>query len=200
MDKEEDILQYVKSKTIWHILIIFVILNRMNKKIISVIAAIIMLGALYVLSNNTKTKTKTPLSTPQQEATTTIQTETAKSTTSTSTSISHEWHFSAHEDPDGMNRTDVSLTVNNENHILGTYDGACFLVAPDKTGITGEFADPNEIDRAQCYFAGGGNEIGLFKEGDTILVKVGELSEGSMEDAPFRGNFKTVFEFNTGIL
>ncbi len=96
-------------------------------------------------------------------------------------------------DAQGLPRTTVGIKVNNGvSQVVGTYLGSCHELAAGEVGVLSEKADANEISRVQCWFAGSGDEIGLFKGDDKTLVKVGELGEGTADEPAFRGNFKTV--------
>ncbi len=83
-------------------------------------------------------------------------------------------------------QTAVTLHVGAKAYDLGTYTGNCF----DMKGSSWKLSE-NEVAGAVCWWAGGGHEIGVFKENGKLVVKVGELDEGSEEIPGFRGNFKT---------
>lgn len=107
----------------------------------------------------------------------------------------YAWNIAETEqDESGISRTTVSIVVNGRSQEIGTYTGSCYQVAVGEAGVLGEQADENELSRVQCWFAGGGDEIGLFNENKKMVVKVGELSEGSEEEPAFRGNFQTVWQ------
>ena len=107
--------------------------------------------------------------------------------------LTYSWQLApAANDASGNPQTDVSLDVNGKVRKIGTYTGTCNVLQMNEKGMGGERADVGEITRVQCYFAGGGNEIGVFAENEETFVKVGDLSEGDAETAPTRGNFKTV--------
>lgn len=100
-----------------------------------------------------------------------------------------EWTFeSKGEDANGTPSTAVTLWRGDSIFAAGTYAGSCSvieesaweLVEGERTGVI-------------CWFAGGGNEIGVFEENGTYVVKVGDLDEGSAEEPGFRGNFRTLF-------
>lgn len=81
-------------------------------------------------------------------------------------------------------KTDVALRVAGVDVPLGTFDGTCTAIA----GSSWPFL-PNEISGAICYFAGGGKEIGVFEEGNKLVLKEGDLSEGDAEHPGTRSNF-----------
>ena len=108
---------------------------------------------------------------------------------------SYEWSFAESEpNAEGIPYTTISLTVNGNTRVVGKYTGSCHVVEAGQTGILSEPADPGEISRAQCWFAGGGDEVGVFEEDGKTVVKSGELGEGDAENPAFRGNFRTIFE------
>ena len=81
-------------------------------------------------------------------------------------------------------QTDVSLKVAGVPVPLGTYSGNCFSIAGSQWALL-----PNEISGVICYFAGGGQEIGVFEEGGRLVLKLGDVDEGDAEHVGFRGNF-----------
>lgn len=83
----------------------------------------------------------------------------------------------------GMPKTQVGLIANGKEHDIGTFGGSCKQQVSDPL--------PNEKEKVVCWFAGGGQEIGLFDEGGRTVVKVGDVDEGSAETEGFRGNFHT---------
>ncbi len=104
-------------------------------------------------------------------------------TTSEVTASDVSWSYISGEDDAGVPQTKVSVTVAGKKQNVGAYAGSCAPVAT--------LAD-NEISGVLCWYAGGGKEIGVFKDGNKFVVKEGDQDEGSAEEAGFRGNFKTV--------
>lgn len=84
----------------------------------------------------------------------------------------------------GAPTTEVSVKIAGVEKKLGIYVGNCFAVAGSGWELL-----PNEVSGAICYWAGGGKEIGIFEEGGTLVIKEGEIEEGSAEEPGFRGNF-----------
>jgi hypothetical protein len=102
----------------------------------------------------------------------------------------YHWDFSSATSSDqAMPRTKVSIVFGQEVRTIGTYSGSCSEMDTDLL--------PDEESKVVCWFAGGGNEIGVFNENGVKVVKVGDLDEGSAEEAGFRGNFKTVLDLST---
>ena len=89
----------------------------------------------------------------------------------------------------GTPRTKVAVKYGDKVRTVGTYDGSCAeigssswtLLDGEKTGVI-------------CWWAGGGKELGIFEENGKLVLKAGDLDEGSDEVAGFRGNFVKVFE------
>ena len=72
---------------------------------------------------------------------------------------------------------------------MGTFAGSCSEIGASG-GIDGKGLLAGELGAAQCWFAGGGNEIGVFADEDGGLeVMVGELGEGEEGAGMFRGDF-----------
>lgn len=101
----------------------------------------------------------------------------------------YEWSFkSLPEDAQGIPQTAVMLSVDGAAREVGTYEGSCMVIE----GSSWKLLD-GEHAGAICYFAGGGTEIGVFEENNTMVVKQGFVDEGSAEVAGTRGGFKTLF-------
>jgi hypothetical protein len=92
-----------------------------------------------------------------------------------------------------MPMTKVSAVIDGNGYTVGTFAGSCTAI-DSSGGIDGKGLQPNEIAATQCWFAGGGDEIGVFQENGKLVIKKGELGEGDAKHPPFRGNFTTVLE------
>ncbi|MBC7836274.1 hypothetical protein H7X87_00645 [Acetobacteraceae bacterium] len=115
--------------------------------------------------------------------------KTASTQTATSTSSENSWSFKEADSSDvatGAPMTTVVLTRGGREYTVGTYVGSCSEIS--ESGL-----QESEVSGVVCWFAGGGNEIGVFSENGTYVVKVGDVDEGSAEEGGFRGNFKTIF-------
>lgn len=101
------------------------------------------------------------------------------------------WSFNTQEPVGDIDvtppQTRVTLKVPNERLEVGTYNGTC-------SEITEEQLLDNEIHGVICWFAGGGIELGIFNENGKVVLKKGEVDEGSAEEEGFRGDFKLVRE------
>jgi hypothetical protein len=98
--------------------------------------------------------------------------------------------FPAGEDELGTPRTSVTLSINGEAHEIGTFDGSCLVV----NGSSWELAQ-HELTGVICWFAGGGDEVGVFYEEGEYVVKQGVLEEGAEGESGMRGNYETLFVF-----
>lgn len=86
--------------------------------------------------------------------------------------------------PTGAPTTEVTLRIAQVDIPLGIYVGSCFAIPGSAWPLL-----PNELTGAICYFAGAGQEIGVFEEGGTLVLKEGEIEEGDAEHPGTRGNF-----------
>src|SRR5262245_9515984 len=91
----------------------------------------------------------------------------------------------------GMPRTGIALETSSKVYPIGEYDGSCFEIAG---GAEGWSLQAGEKSGVICWWAGGGNEVGVFEENGKLVVKEGQLDEGTAETPGFRGNYKTLLE------
>jgi hypothetical protein len=87
-------------------------------------------------------------------------------------------------------RTKVTLTLGDKTYDAGTYEGTCAEVGEGASASLP--LQENEVAAAFCYYAGAGDEIGIFRDGDTLVLKHGEYQEPSGEGVEFRGNLRTL--------
>lgn len=91
-------------------------------------------------------------------------------------------------------RTKVVLNIGGKAYDAGTYQGSCAEIG-DTGGVDGKGLVAGEVSGVQCWFAGGGDEIGLFQEGTTLSLRHGLLEEPQGEGSDgFRGNFTSILE------
>lgn len=95
-------------------------------------------------------------------------------------------------DTSGNPKVAVALLYKNKSYPAGMYTGNCRALGITEPGIGSERKDNNEITRVQCWFAGFGDEIGVFQEKNGVVLKKGELQEGGPESPFFRGNWRTI--------
>lgn len=108
-----------------------------------------------------------------------------------------QWKFQpASEDAElGAPRTTVTLRNGETSYSIGTYLGSCVDVRASSWKLA---EDEGEIAGAVCWWAGGGQEIGVFSEEGKAVIKVGDIDEGDAENPGFRGNWRTLFEIAFG--
>lgn len=101
------------------------------------------------------------------------------------------WKLDKKAEKDGVPQTLVSVQVGETVHEVGTFEGSCSMIDA-KGGVDGKGLLAGELSAVQCWFAGGGDEIGIFaKEDGGAEVMVGGISEPDGEGAVgTRGNFK----------
>jgi hypothetical protein len=85
-------------------------------------------------------------------------------------------------------RTHVVLTYKGKTFDIGNISGNCSDIATGSWPLL-----KNEVAGAICYFAGGGEEIGVFSVNGTLAVKKGVVEEGDAENPGTRGDFKVLF-------
>lgn len=113
--------------------------------------------------------------------------ESMESTNSSPEKVVFTWNITERGEKDGIPQSGVTLTSGGKTYDAGVFSGSCAeidgtswtLVEGEKTGVI-------------CWWAGGGNEIGIFEENGTFVLKVGSLDEGSAEVPGFRGDFQTI--------
>lgn len=109
---------------------------------------------------------------------------------STLRSPSFLWEFSpaGGDSATGASRTEVTLSVNGDARTVGTFDGSCLVI----NGSSWQLAE-NELTGVICWFGGAGDEIGVFYENGTYVVKQGVLEEGIEGESGMRGGYETLF-------
>lgn len=144
--------------------------------VLGIIVLIILVGALYAASQrrDKDTSMETATSTPEAEASV------------TAARPSFVWEFeNAGETEDGSPRTHVFLVANGERKDLGISEGSCAV-------LSGDQLEENEITATLCWFAGAGDEYGVFLEGGALTVRKGIQQEAAGEGEEFRGQFTTL--------
>lgn len=99
------------------------------------------------------------------------------------------WTYQTVENKDtGEIKTRVFLLTPTKKYDTGLYSGTCSQMKSSNL-IEGE------ISAVLCWYAGFGDEIGVFKDSNGYVVKHGEVQEGTAEDKGFRGNYKEILSF-----
>ena len=79
--------------------------------------------------------------------------------------------------------------VDGKEYVVGTFEGSCAEIGASG-GVDGKGLLAGELAAAQCWFAGGGDEIGVFAHEDGgYQIMVGTLEEPIEGGAGFRGDF-----------
>ncbi len=81
------------------------------------------------------------------------------------------WSFTT-EDADGIDapKTTVLLQIDTQKYTVGTYAGTCFDRHRDEMG-------DGEISGVRCWWAGGGDDVGVFSEQGKMVLKQRVLDE-----------------------
>lgn len=96
----------------------------------------------------------------------------------------------AGENTEGMPQTNVIAVVDGKSYETGKYLGSCSEIGASG-GIDAKGLLAGELSAVQCWYAGSGNEIGVFAHEDGgYQILVGELSEGEAGAGLFRGAFE----------
>ncbi len=101
-------------------------------------------------------------------------------------SQAYAWTFEDSTTDEASPKTTVKLSAGGAISTIGTFSGSC---AEQDTDLL-----PNEKSKVVCWWAGGGEEIGIFTENGKDVVNVGQIDEGTAEEGGFRGDFETVLE------
>ncbi len=92
----------------------------------------------------------------------------------------------------GAQITKVTLTIGDRTYDAGVYSGSCAEIGAEG-GVDGTGLLEGEVSGVQCWFAGGGDEVGIFEEGGTLVIKHGALGEPQGDGSgAFRGNFTAI--------
>lgn len=94
-------------------------------------------------------------------------------------------------DANNTPHTEVTAVVNGTEYVVGTFEGTCSEIGASG-GVDGKGLLAGELSAVQCWFAGGGDEIGVFAHEDGgYQIMAGILSEPDGEGSTgFRGDFK----------
>lgn len=104
--------------------------------------------------------------------------------------IGIEWEFESMGEIQSVPYTKVFVIINGTSHDTGSFPGSCSEVGASG-GIDGKGLLAGELAATQCWFAGSGDEIGVFAHEDGGYdIMVGELGEPEEGAASFRGNFE----------
>ena len=161
----------------------------MNKTLLGLCALILIAGGAYAFYAKDPSFKQSQM--PSYAADTPDTTDVSQATTTDATSEDKHsvvWKFDdAGTAKDGSSKTKVTVIWDGAAHDAGTYEGSCSEI----DGSAGTLQD-GEVSGALCWFAGAGDEIGIFDDNGQFVLKHGEQQEPSGESQGFRGNFKTI--------
>jgi hypothetical protein len=157
-----------------------------NQKLISALLGLVLVVIIAVVAYVVHDHVLAPVtSTPISETGAITASSTATQTTHHVTWRLTDAGMGENSDP----HVRVEVTVDEKTTYVNTYQGDCHELGKDG-GIDGSGFLPGEISAVQCWWAGGGDEIGVFTSGTSTVIKHGELDEGTSNSPFFRGNFK----------
>jgi hypothetical protein len=146
-----------------------------SKGLILALLAIIVLAIGFVLMRQ---KAQAPASVPENQAATTTADAVVHPTFS--------WRFQTNESEGLPPSTQVALITGGKAYDAGAYAGSCAEIAPENLL-------PGEVSGVLCWYAGGGDEIGVFRDEDNnYFLLHGFQEEGTAESDGFRGDFKEI--------
>lgn len=118
-----------------------------------------------------------------------VATEDVRRSDAAAASISWQFIDSGYDEARYADRTAVTLTVDGTVYDVGTYDGSCWILGEGTAPLLA-----GQVAGVQCWFAGAGDEVGLFEDDGELVVRHGELQEPQGDGTPdFRGNFRDLF-------
>ncbi len=123
----------------------------------------------------------------EQEADAVAEKKEKGSEVDASTTIS--WKLTPLAERDHIPYTKVEVVVDGTLYTVGDYQGSCSELGASG-GVDGKGLLAGELSAVQCWFAGGGDEIGVFAHEDGgYQILVGALEESIEGSAGFRGDF-----------
>ena len=93
------------------------------------------------------------------------------------------------EDQDLAPLSFLELEVKGKIYDLGNFRGNCFVIEESEWELL-----ENELSGVICWWAGGGEEVGLFEKNGALEIWKGKLEEGGEDGGTFRGDFLKVFQ------
>lgn len=159
----------------------------MNKNIVIALLLIVLAGGVYYWYGHRAVPAAAVME--QTDTVGNIPEETSIAPQASIGKHAVNWKFEkVSEDKEtGAIKTKVTVTWDGKSHDGGTYQGSCAEI----DGSNGTLSE-GEVSGALCWYAGAGDEIGVFSENGTFVLKHGDQQEPSGEGEGFRGNFKTL--------
>ena len=103
----------------------------------------------------------------------------------TSSDIAWNFEHKGTDEATGVPSTMVSVTIKQNTYPLGVYQGSCSL----QDAATFE---QNKLSGILCWFAGAGDEFGVYRENNRLVIKHREVGEGDPEGGQVSTEFKTI--------
>lgn len=144
----------------------------MKHLIIALVALALIIGAIYLINRNDTVMPEDQMPTEENAAAGGIAPAIA-------------WEFESAGEVDGTPQTRVQAFIDGTTHELGVSQGSC-------AEIEAENLQENQVSGALCWYAGAGDEYGIFVENERYVVKKGVQEEGTAESQGFRGDFQTI--------
>jgi hypothetical protein len=99
------------------------------------------------------------------------------------------WNLTSVGERDYIPYTKVAVVIDGTTYDVGEFQGSCSELGASG-GVDGTGLVAGELSAVQCWFAGGGDEIGVFAHEDGgYQIMVGTLEEPIEGSAGFRGDF-----------
>lgn len=135
---------------------------------------------------------KAPVAEPGDEAEQEADT-TADSSSAASGKVTVAWTIEdLGEDEYSQPRNRISAIINGTSHEVGTFNGNCGEVGAEKESFYMEtLADSGAVAGVSCYWAGYGDEIGIFKTDAGLSIRTREIGEGTGVSGPSQTEFTT---------
>ncbi len=153
--------------------------------VIAGIAVLAAAGYIFVQSQATDTTANNPSPSPAAQENADVR----GPRPTESEEISATWQLTDAGERENIPYTNVAVTVNGKAYDMGSFAGSCSEIG-ESGGVDGKGLLAGELFAVQCWFAGGGDEIGVFAHEDGgFEILVGQLGEPTEGSAGFRGNF-----------
>lgn len=148
------------------------------KSILIALAVVVLIGGGYYWYTQNEVVETTTIETTEEETVTTYEEPTIT------------WKMEDAGETDNIPYTNVTVTVNGKAYDMGKFQGSCVEIGATG-GVDGKGLLAGELSAVQCWFAGGGDEIGVFAHEDGGFdILVGALEEPIEGSAGFRGDFE----------
>ncbi len=150
---------------------------------LAVIIAIIAAGGYFLVNGTAKAPSET------ESDTVALESETAANANGPAPSFVWQFAPAGGNGTTGAPSTKVTLSVDGEAKDVGTFTGPCSVI-----GVTDAWTlQPNELTGVICSWDGNGDELGVFFDAGTYVLKKGVLTEGTDTAPSTRGGYETLY-------